>query len=83
MPVDEAAGALLMVTCAEAMGAACTQLPKPAPFITHTPPITKTPPAIWPNKEVTMREAGRESGREIADMSWRFASMINIYILIC
>lgn len=58
------------------MRAACTQYTKPAPFITHTHPSLSwnTPPAIWPNKEVTMRER--------ADMSWCFASMINIYILI-
>lgn len=44
------------------MRAACTQYTKPAPFITHThthPSLSwKTPPAIWPNKEVTMRERG-------------------------
>lgn len=72
------------VTCARAMAAACTQWPIPAQS-THTHTHTPTWKPHLPSGQTRkwLCESEDQRARETADMSWHFASMINIYILIC
>lgn len=63
------------------MGAACTQRPKPAPFVSHTHPTL----CENPNRHLAQPGSAyvNVKSRGIADMSWCFTSMINICWLIC